>query len=101
MCAQNQIVSTMIHQGLLGTLQGSRSTLAESTVRRSGSVKSAQNVMRFNQTGKLTLKFVAQESIDVIVALFSLGKYYIQFSFHSITFHDQSLDSFLLVFSDL
>jgi hypothetical protein len=35
------------------------------------------------------------------VALFSLGKYYIQFSFHSITFHDQSLDSFLLVFSDL
>ncbi|KAJ6361646.1 hypothetical protein OIU78_002137 [Salix suchowensis] len=53
--------------------EGSRSTLAESTVRRSGSVKSAQNVMRFNQTGKLTLKFVARESIDVIVALFFLG----------------------------
>jgi hypothetical protein len=83
----------MTHQGLLGTLQGSRSTLAESMVRRSGSVKSAQNVMQFNQTGKLTLKFVAQESIDVIAVLFFLGKYYnIQFSFHP-------TDSFLLIFN--
>jgi hypothetical protein len=83
----------MTHQGLLGTLQGSRSTLAESMVRRSGSVKSAQNVMQFNQTGKLTLKFVAQESIDVIAVLFFLGKYYnMQFSFHP-------TDSFLLIFN--
>jgi len=83
----------MTHQGLLGTLQGSRSTLAESMVRRSGSVRSAQNVMQFNQTGKLTLKFVAQESIDVIAVLFFLGKYYnIQFSFHP-------TDSFLLIFN--
>jgi hypothetical protein len=94
MCVQRLHACTMTHQGLLGTLQGSRSTLAESMVRRSGSVKSAQNVMQFNQTGKLTLKFVAQESIDVIAVLFFLGKYYynIQFSFHS-------TDSFLLVFS--
>jgi len=49
--------------------------------------------MQFNQTGKLTLKFVAQESIDVIAVLFFLGKYYnIQFSFHP-------TDSFLLIFN--
>ncbi|KAJ6354441.1 hypothetical protein OIU77_005117, partial [Salix suchowensis] len=74
MCVRRSHVCTMTHRGLLGTLLGSRSTLAESMARRSGSVKSAQNVMQFNQTGKPTLEFVAQESIDVIAALFSLGK---------------------------
>uniref|UniRef100_A0A2P2M5K9 Zinc finger protein NUTCRACKER-like isoform X2 n=1 Tax=Rhizophora mucronata TaxID=61149 RepID=A0A2P2M5K9_RHIMU len=43
-------------------------------VRRSGSVKSAQSVMPFNQIAKLTPSFVAQESIDATVEPFSPGK---------------------------
>jgi hypothetical protein len=64
----------MTPQGLLGTSQESRSTFAGSMGKRGGSVKGAQSVMQFNQIGKLTLRFVALESIDVIVELFSLGK---------------------------
>lgn len=65
-------VFIMIHQGLLGTSLGLRSTLAESMVKKSGNVKSALRNMQFNQIGKLTPRFVAQESINVTAENFSL-----------------------------
>lgn len=74
MFVQKLHVCTMIHQGLSEILQESRSTSAENMARRSGNVKSAQNAMPFNQTGKLIPRLAAQESIDVIVEPFSLGK---------------------------
>lgn len=73
MCAQSLHVYTMTLQGLLETSQESRSTFPESMGRRSGNVKSAPSVMLFNQIGRLTPRFVAQESIDVIVEPFSPG----------------------------
>ena len=73
MFAQNQAVSTTTRLGLLGTSQGSRSTFAGSTVRRSGNVTSARRGMRFNQIGKLILRPVAQESTNVTVEPFSQG----------------------------
>lgn len=62
-------VFIMIHQGLLGTSLGLRSTLAESMVKKSGNVKSALRNMQFNQIGKLIVRFAALESIDATVAL--------------------------------
>ena len=73
MCVQTQHVCTMTLQGPLGTSPGSRSTFQESTARRSGNVKSAQSDMLFSLIGKPTPKFVAPESIDVIVEPFSQG----------------------------
>lgn len=74
MCARSLHACTMTQLGLLETSRESRSTFAESMVRRSGSVKSVPSGMLFNQTGKLTPRFVAQESIDVTVEPFSPGK---------------------------
>lgn len=74
MYVPNPHVFTMIHQGLSGISLGSRSTLAESMVRRSGNVKSAQSDMPFNQIGKHTPRFVAQESINATAENFSPGK---------------------------
>ena len=74
MCVQKQAVFTTTHQGLLGISQESRSTFAENMEKRNGNVRNAQNVMQFNQIGKLIPRFVAVESIDVTVVLSSLGK---------------------------
>lgn len=74
MYVQRKHVCTMIHQGHLGTSQESRSTFQGSMAKRSGSVKSVQSVMQFNLIGKLTPRFVALKSIDVIVEPFSLGE---------------------------
>ena len=63
----------MILQGLWETSLGLRSTTLASTARRSGSAKSAQRNMPFNQIGRLILRLVAPENIDVTVALSSLG----------------------------
>lgn len=58
---------------LLVTLLASKNTTQENMVRKNGSVRSAPNVMLFNLIGKLILKLVALENIDVIVAPFSPG----------------------------
>lgn len=65
---------TIILQGLLVTLQESRNTFAENMGRRNGSVRNAQRSMLFNLIGKLILKPVVQENIDVTVEPFSPGR---------------------------
>ena len=66
---------TTTPQGLWEISLGSKSTFVESTERRSGSVTSAQRSMLFNLIGRLTLKPVALESIDVTVEPFFPGTY--------------------------
>ena len=68
-------VFTTILQGLWVTLQVSRNTIAGNMERRNGSVRNAQRSMPFNQIGRLTLKPVEQESIDVTVEPFSPGNF--------------------------
>nr|GEY43441.1 hypothetical protein [Tanacetum cinerariifolium] len=61
---------------LLGHLEislGSRSIYQERMERRSRNVKNVLNDTRFNQIGKLILRFVVLENIDAIVELFSQG----------------------------
>jgi hypothetical protein len=50
-----------------------RSTFLESMVKKSGNVKSVLRSMLFNLIGKLILRLVVLESIDVTVALSSQG----------------------------
>ena len=64
---------TTILQGLLVILQELRNTIVGNTERRSGSVRNAQRSMQFNQIGRLTLKPVGQENIDVTVEPSSPG----------------------------
>ena len=73
---------TTILQGLLVILQELRNTIVGNTERRSGSVRNAQRSMQFNQIGRLTLKPVGQENIDVTVEPSSPGSsFYNQFSY--------------------
>ena len=75
---------TTILQGLLVILQELRNTIVGNTERRSGSVRNAQRSMQFNQIGRLTLKPVGQENIDVTVEPSSPGSsFYNQFSYTS------------------
>lgn len=74
MSAQNLLVYTIIHLGLLVILQVSRNIIAENMGRRSGNVKNAQRFMQFNQIGKLILKPAELENIDVTVEPFSPGR---------------------------
>lgn len=76
MFVQSLHVFTTTQQGLLGILQELRNTTAENMERRSGNVTSAQRSMLFSQIGKLTLKPVVLESIDVIVEPFFPGKFF-------------------------
>ena len=62
-------------------LLASRNTIAENMERKSGSVRNAQRSMLFNQIGRLILRPVEQENIDVIVEPFSQGN-----SFYSCLF---------------
>lgn len=73
--AQRFHVCITAHQGLLGTSQASRNTSQGSMERRSTSVKSAQRSMQFIPIGRLTPRLVALESIDVIVAPSSQGRF--------------------------
>ena len=59
--------------------RGSRSTSAESTARRSGNVTSAPRSTLFNRIGRLTLRFAAPESTNVIVALCFQGFVFVSF----------------------
>lgn len=81
MCVQRQTVFIIIHLGLLVISQGSRNTFVGNMEKRNGNVKSVQSSMLFNLIGKLTLRSVVQESIDVTVALFSRGKLFKIFLF--------------------
>jgi hypothetical protein len=63
----------MTLQGHLVTSLELRSTFLESMVRKSGNVKSVLRSMLFNLIGKLILRLVVLESIDVTVALSSQG----------------------------
>lgn len=77
-------VFTTILQGPLVILQELRNTIVGNTERRSGSVRNAQRSMQFNQIGRLTLKPVGQENIDVTVEPSSPGSsIYNQFSYTS------------------
>jgi hypothetical protein len=57
----------------LGDLTGIKSTLVESTVKRSGNVKNVLRNMQSNLIGKLTQKHVVQENTNVTVAPSSQG----------------------------
>ena len=87
-------VFTTILQGLWVTLQVSRNTIAGNMERRNGSVRNAQRSMPFNQIGRLTLKPVEQESIDVTVEPFSPGNFSFFCSFLVFLFWDFKLNIF-------
>lgn len=74
MFALNLLVFIIILQGHLEISLGSRSTFVENMGKRSISVRNAQRFMLFNLIGRLTLKLVELESIDVTAAHFSPGK---------------------------
>jgi len=57
------------------TSLGLKNTSAESTVRRSGSAKSAPRNTLFNLTGKPITRFVGLDSTNVTVARYSPGIY--------------------------
>jgi hypothetical protein len=59
---------------LLVTLLESKNTTQGNTVRRNGSVRSAQKDMLFNLIGKPILRHAVLENTDVTVVLFSQGK---------------------------
>ncbi|GJU85203.1 putative reverse transcriptase domain-containing protein [Tanacetum coccineum] len=70
-CVDKRDARTLNLLGHLESSLGSGSISQESMVRRSGNVKNVLNDTRFNQIGKLILRFVALENIDAIVELFS------------------------------
>lgn len=86
MCAQRQTVFIITHLGRLVISQGSRNTFAGNMGKRNGNVKSVQSSMLFNLIGKLIVRSVVQESIDVTVALFSRGNLLLLFFLFSLFF---------------
>lgn len=73
MYARKQVVYTMNLQEHLVILLESRNTIAENMEKKIGNVINVPRNMPFNLIGKLTLRPVALESIDVIVVPFSQG----------------------------
>lgn len=66
-------VCTMTHHGHSATWPGSRSTLAASMVKRSGSARNAPRSMRFSPTGRRIQRSVAPGSTAVTAARSSPG----------------------------
>lgn len=75
MSALNLPVFITTLQEHLEISQGLKNTTAGNMGRRNGSVTNAQRSMLSNPIGRLTLKPVAQENIDVTVELSSPGIY--------------------------
>lgn len=74
----SHLVFITILQELLVILQVLRNTFAENMGRRNGSVRNAQRSMLFNRIGRLILKPVGLENIDVTVEPFSQGIFFIK-----------------------
>lgn len=74
MFVQNQVVFIIILQELLEILLELRSIFVENMEKRNTSVRNVPRFMLFNLIGRLTLKLVELENIDVIVVPFFPGK---------------------------
>lgn len=74
MFVQNQVVFIIILQELLEILLELRSIFVENMEKRNTSVRNVPRFMLFNLIGRLTLKLVELENIDVIVVHFFPGK---------------------------
>lgn len=74
----SRLVFITILQELLVILQVLRNTFAENMGRGNGSVRNAQRSMLFNRIGRLILKPVGLENIDVTVEPFSQGIFFIK-----------------------
>lgn len=75
MFVPSQLAYTTILPGLLAISPESRNTFAENMGRRNGTVRNALRSMLFNLIGRLILKLVELESIDVTVEPFSPGNF--------------------------